>query len=321
MSPEAAAPTTIKVGVSQCLLGAKVRFDGGHKRDLYLVDTLGRFFEFVPICPEVEIGMGIPREPVNLRRSDAGVRMVKHSGEDVTDRMLSWSEKAAERLGDEDLCGFIFKKSSPSCGLFRVKVYDKNDVPAKDGRGLFAAAMAERWPRLPMEEEGRLADAKLRENFIERIFAYRRLKDAFRGRWAAAGIVAFHTAHKYQLLAHSPEAYKSLGSLTAAIKGSDRKDFESRYASTFMDAMAKQATPGRHQNVLEHMAGYFKKQLAASEKEELGQTFADFKRGLIPLIVPITLVRHYVRKFDVAYLAGQTYLQPHPKELMLRNHV
>lgn len=317
MSPD----RPIIVGVSKCLLGEHVRYDGAHKKNEYIVETLGRYFEWRPVCPEVEFGMGVPRETIRLEDKGRGVRLIVQSGSDITDEMKAFSEKRARAFADDDLCGFILKKDSPSCGLMRVKVYDKNGSPARRGQGAFAEALVREFPHLPIEEEGRLSDPKLRENFIERVFAYRRLKDLFSGRWTVGQLVAFHSAEKLLLLSHRPTSYQELGRLVAGAKGIERTALRERYIAGFMEAMAVHATPGRHVNVLEHMAGYFKKDIDARDKAELAQVIDDYRRGLVPLVVPLTLVRHYVHRFEIQYLKGQRYLEPSPKELMLRNHV
>ncbi|MDQ3068141.1 MAG: DUF523 and DUF1722 domain-containing protein [Acidobacteriota bacterium] len=311
----------IRIGISSCLLGQKVRFDGGHKRDDFLTGTFARLVEFVPVCPEVEAGFGTPREAMRLV-DDGRLRLVTvRSGVDLTETMTSYAKTRADRLASEDLCGYVLKKDSPSCGMARVKVYDANTVPARNGQGLFAAALAARMPFLPTEEEGRLQDPQIRDNFVERVFAYRRLRDLFAGRWTAGALVRFHTAHKLTLMAHSVKAYQELGRLVAGAKEKPRSDIQARYTEGFMTAMAIIATSRRHTNVLQHMAGYFKKQLDAGGRAELSASIEDYRLGLVPLIVPITLLRHYVRLHGVTYLAGQVYLDPHPKELMLRNHV
>jgi uncharacterized protein YbgA (DUF1722 family)/uncharacterized protein YbbK (DUF523 family) len=312
----------IRIGISACLLGQQVRFDGGHKRDAFLTETFGRFVEWVPVCPEVECGLGTPREAMRLVRADESVRLLTvKTGIDLTDRMERLSRQRLSALAGEDLSGYVLKKDSPSCGLERVKVYNEHGTPARAGRGLFAAALVEAFPHLPVEEEGRLADPRLRDNFVERVFAYWRLRGLFDGRWTVGDLVRFHTAHKLLLLAHALEAYQRLGRLVAGARGVPRRDLERRYLEGFMQALAQLATARRHTNVLQHMAGYFKRQLDEASRRELADAIADYHRGLVPLVVPITLVRHYVRAFDVSYLAGQTYLDPHPKELMLRNHV
>jgi len=312
----------IRIGISSCLLGEEVRFDGGHKRDSFLVDTFGKWVEWVMVCPEVEVGMGTPRESLRLVRDKSELRMVTtKTGVDHTGAMTAWARRRVEALGREDLCGYVLKKDSPSCGMERVKVYDPHGSPVRAGVGLFAAALLERFPLLPVEEEGRLSDPRLRENFIERVFAYRRVRSFLAGRWTVGGLVQFHTAHKLLLMAHSPEAYQRLGRLVAGAKGADRAALAGRYEREFMQALKVLATPRRHVNVLQHMLGYFRDRLDDASRRELLDCIEDYRRGLVPLVVPLTLVRHHVRALGVEYLTGQLYLEPHPKEMMLRNHV
>jgi len=315
----------ICLGISSCLLGNEVRFDGQHKRDRFLVEELGPFVEWVPVCPEVEVGMGIPREPVRLVAAPAGPRMLaQHSGEDFTARMLRLSEKRVDQLARQDLCGYVLKAKSPSCGMERLKVYastEKGAQATRDGVGLFAQTLLSALPNLPVEEDGRLSDAALRENFIERIFAYRRLRERWRTRWTVGSLVAFHAASKMALLAHSTEGYRVLGRLVATAKSLPRDDLRARYEAGFMGTLKKLATRGRHANVLTHMLGHLKSLLDDGDKHELLASIEDHRTGLLPLIVPITLLRHHARRHGVAYLLGQTYLDPHPKELMLRNRI
>jgi uncharacterized protein YbgA (DUF1722 family)/uncharacterized protein YbbK (DUF523 family) len=312
----------IRLGISACLLGREVRYDGGHKRDRFLTDTFGRFVEWVPVCPEVEAGFGTPREAMRLVDGNGRLRLVTvQTGVDLTSQMERFARRRVEQLAVEDLSGYVLKKDSPSCGVERVKVYGQHAMPSRTGRGLFAAALCERYPHLPVEEEGRLADPRLRENFIERVFAYRRLRELFSSRWTVSGLVRFHTAHKLTLMAHSVTAYRDLGRLVAQASTARRTELQTDYTRGFMTAMAAMATPRKHANVLQHMAGYFKKTLAEGDRAELRATIEDYRTGLVPLVVPITLFRHHVRQQSVAYLAGQTYLEPHPRELMLRNHV
>jgi uncharacterized protein YbgA (DUF1722 family)/uncharacterized protein YbbK (DUF523 family) len=312
----------IRVGISACLLGQPVRFDGGHKRDVFLTRTFGRFVQWVPVCPEVESGFGTPREAMRLVRVEQGVRLrTVRTSIDLTAPLERLSRSRVSALAREDLSGYVLKKDSPSCGLERVKVYDRCGSPARDGRGLFASTLVEAFPNLPIEEDGRLADPRLRDNFVERVFAYWRLRNMFADPCTVGDLVRFHTTDKLLLLAHAPEAYRALGRLVAGARGLSRRDLERHYVDGFMRALAQLATTRRHTNVLQHMAGYFKNRLDIASKRELAEAIADYRRGLVPLVVPITLLRHHVRMFDVRYLAGQTYLQPHPKELMLRNHV
>jgi uncharacterized protein YbgA (DUF1722 family)/uncharacterized protein YbbK (DUF523 family) len=312
----------IRIGISACLLGDQVRFDGGHKRDHFLSDTLGPFVEWVRVCPEVELGLGTPRETLRLVSVDGTLRMITtRTNVDHTDGMNRWAKRRTAELAGEHLSGYVLKKDSPSCGMERVKVYGAGALPERSGRGLFASALMTRFPNLPVEEEGRLSDPRLRENFIERVFAYRRLTDLFKGRWSPRDLVTFQTAHKMSLLAHSTIAYRQLGRLVAAAGAVPKRELRDAYEALFMSTMSRVATPARHTNVLMHMAGHLKRILDADSRRELFDAIDEYRRGLVPLVVPLTLLRHYVRLHRVAYLAGQTYLEPHPRELMLRNHV
>jgi uncharacterized protein YbgA (DUF1722 family)/uncharacterized protein YbbK (DUF523 family) len=312
----------LRIGISACLLGEKVRFDGGHKQDPFLTGTFGRFVEWVPVCPEVEAGLGTPREAMRLVRTQDGVRLLTaKTARDVTATLDEYAEQRVEELAAEELCGYVLKKDSPSCGLERVKVYGAHSAPMKSGRGRFALRLVERLPDLPVEEEGRLSDPRLRDNFVERVFAYWRLRELFGGSWSVRELVRFHTAHKLILMAHSPDAYQQLGRLVARARALRHEELERRYTRAFMTALTVLATHRKHTNVLQHMAGYFKGHLDRDSKTELAAAIEDYRRELVPLIVPMTLLRHYVRAHGVSYLAGQLYLDPHPKELMLRNHV
>ncbi|MGQ0645631.1 MAG: YbgA family protein [Elusimicrobiota bacterium] len=313
--------TAVRIGVSACLLGQKVRYDGGHKKDDFITGALRPFVRFVSVCPELELGLGVPREPIRLEGGARGTRlMAVKSGRDLTDAMTDFSRDRAAGLADEDLCGFIFKRDSPSCGMERVKVHRPRGGYEKSGRGLFAGALMARFPDLPVEEEGRLRDARLRENFLERVFAYRRLKTFFSTRWSLGGLVALHAREKYLLMAHDDRACRALGRLVAAAKPRWRAAGE-EYRVLFMEAMKKAPGPGRHADVLQHMAGHLKSLLDAEDNRELAGAIEDYRRGLTPLITPVTLLRHHVRRRRVAYLRDQTYLMPRPKELMLRSHV
>jgi uncharacterized protein YbgA (DUF1722 family)/uncharacterized protein YbbK (DUF523 family) len=313
----------IRIGVSACLLGQEVRFDGGHKRNDFLTGTLGDFVEFVPVCPEVDVGLGVPRESLRLVRADDGaVRLVANkSGADLTNTMNTYAEHRAAALEREHLSGYVLKKDSPSCGMERVRIHGGSGMPMRDGRGLFADALIRRLPNLPVEEEGRLNDSALRENFIERVFAYHRMRALFAARWTVGALVAFHTAHKLTLMAHSPRAYAELGRLVADSRRVERAELRERYSTEFMAAMKKLATPARHVNVMQHIAGYLRDRCDADSRRELVEVIEEYRRAMVPLVVPLTLIRHWVRRFDIAYLKGQSYLEPHPRELMLRNHV
>ncbi|MDH4158280.1 MAG: DUF523 and DUF1722 domain-containing protein [candidate division Zixibacteria bacterium] len=312
----------IKVGISTCLLGQKVRFDAGHKRDRYITDILGQYFQFVPVCPEVEVGMGVPRESVRLEGNVETPRMVGNkTGQDWTERMNRYAEKRVRRRDLSNLSGYILKKDSPSCGLARVRVYGKTGMPDKKGVGLFAAALIGQHSLLPVEEEGRLNDHCLRENFIVRVFAWHRLQNLFAGDYSRGALVKFHAAQKYLLLAHSPKHYRELGQLVAAAKACSPSALREKYTALFMEALTFRTTTRKNVNVLQHIFGFFKKSLGPGEKLDILNVIEDYRNGLVPLIVPITLLRHYVNKFDVEYVRNQVYLNPHPRELMLRNHV
>ena len=322
MRVELQATPAIRMGISACLLGQEVRFDGGHKKDAFLTDVLAPHVAWVPVCPEVEVGMGTPRETLRLVREKGRIRMVTtRSGVDHTDAMAAWSRGRVEALAAEDLDGYVLKKDSPSCGMERVKIYGGGGPGVRDGRGLFAEALVARLPLLPVEEEGRLCDPRLRENFIERVFAYRRLKDLFGPRWSTGNLVRFHTAHKMALLAHSTTAYQELGRLVAHAATLAKPALRQEYESQFMATLSVPATTRRHTNVLSHMAGHLKALIDAVSRQELVATIEEYRQGFVPLVVPLTLIKHHVRIHQVGYLAGQVYLQPHPRELMLRNHV
>jgi uncharacterized protein YbgA (DUF1722 family)/uncharacterized protein YbbK (DUF523 family) len=311
----------LRLGVSSCLLGEQVRFDGGHKHDRFLTDVLGRYVEWVPVCPELEVGMGVPRESVRLEGDPDAPRMVGvRTGTDHTAAMRRFAAARVRQLAALDLHGYVFKKGSPSCGLERVKLYGTSGMPSRRGQGLFAAAFTGALPLLPVEEEGRLHDPVLRENFIERLFAYRR----WRGLSTAprrGALVAFHTAHKFQLLAHSPKHYADLGRLVGEQKGRRTAALVAEYGAAFMGALAVHATVPKQVNVLQHLAGFCREHLDAADRRELAAVIDDYRRHLVPLVVPLTLLRHHVERHRVEYVRGQTYLEPHPKELMLRNHV
>ena len=312
----------IRLGISACLLGEPVRFDGGHKRDPFLVESLGQFVDWVPVCPEVESGLDAPRESMRLVQADGRIRLLTNkTARDHTTLMLGYARRRVEELADDELFGFVLKKDSPTCGLERVKVYGTGGVPARSGRGLFADALVTRFPMLPVEEEGRLHDPRLRENFVERIFAYRRLTTLFATRWSMGDVVRFHTAHKLTLMAHMPVAYQRLGRLVASGKSMARREFQDRYSSDFMRALRTIATPRRQANVLQHMLGYFKEALDSESRAELLAVIQDYADQRVPLVVPLTLFGHHIRRCGVPYLADQVYLRPHPVELMLRNHV
>lgn len=316
------ATRPLRIGVSRCLLGEQVRFDGGHKRDVFLTEALAPFVEWVPVCPEVEVGLGTPRESMRLVGDKDEPRLLTiKTLVDHTRAMHHFSQRRVRELEALDLCGYVFKKDSPSCGLERVRIYGSHGMPMRNGTGLFAKAFTDRFPLVPVEEEGRLSDPTLRENFIERVFAYRRWRDLTLSRVTRQAIVAFHTVHKYLLLAHSRPHYQALGRLVGQADRYTPAELAEHYGVQFMEALRVKATVRKHVNVLHHILGYFKDQLREKARDQLREVIDDYHKGLTPLIVPLTLVRHYVNLFDVSYIQNQVYLNPHPKELMLRNRV
>jgi len=313
--------STIRLGISRCLLGDEVRFDGGHKQDHFLTDVLGRYVEWVPVCPEVEAGLGTPREAMRLVGTPHRPRLMTiTSTYDHTQAMVTMIAARLDSLQNQDLSGFVFKRGSPSCGVERVRVYTVQGMPSQSGAGIFAKAFTKQFPLIPVEEEGRLCDPSLRENFIERIFCYRRFQDLVQNGVTKQALIRFHTIHKYLLLAHSQQHYETMGRLVGQAKRYRLKELTLKYGEHFMRALTMKATVRKHVNVLQHIVGYFKSRLTTHEKAELLGVIADYHGGLTPLIVPLTLVKHYVQTFDVGYIRDQVYLSPHPKELMLRNH-
>jgi uncharacterized protein YbgA (DUF1722 family)/uncharacterized protein YbbK (DUF523 family) len=311
----------IRLGISACLLGQAVRYDGGHKHDRFITETLGQYVDFVPVCPEVECGLGIPREAMRLVGEVELPRLVTiRSRRDFTDQMLSWAHRRVQELEGTDLNGFIFKSESPSSGMERVKVYNDKGMPVKKGVGLFARTFMEHFPLLPVEDEGRLHDPKLRENFIEAIFTVKRWRDMMSSRPGRRELVDFHTRHKLLLLAHSAEQYRQMGRVVAHSHERPLSEVLAEYQQLLLQSLRLKTTPKKNANVLYHLLGYFKKDLSADEKQELVDIIEHYRQGDLPLIVPVTLINHYVRKYDQSYLKEQYYLHPHPLELQLRNH-
>jgi len=313
---------TFKIGISSCLLGNKVRWNAGHKINRYLADTLGRFVEYVPVCPEVEAGFGVPRESMRLVGDPESPRLITFKSKtDNTAQMIRWAKKRVKELESDDLCGFIFKSDSPSSGMIRVKVYSEKGMPRKVGIGMFARVFMEHFPLIPVEDDGRLNDPSIRENFILQIFTMKRWRDNLSRRKAMGNLVDFHTRNKLLILSHSQKHYRQMGKLVAGGKKMPIRELYDQYQLILMDALKLKTTIRKNTNVLQHLMGYFKKQLSADEKQELLEIFEHYRKGVVPLIVPVTLINHYVRKYDQPYLKQQTYLNPHPAELKLRNHV
>ena len=308
----------IRLGISGCLLGQKVRFDGNHKLDSFLTATLGQFFEWVPVCPEVGIGLGIPRPPIRLVGSPRAPRAVcvQDPTMDVTDELAAYGKKQARQLAD--LSGYVFKSKSPSCGLERVQTYQGDRATAANGRGIYAGAFLASQPWLPAEEEGRLSNPRLRENFIECVFAYRRWQDLVALGLTASRLMEFHTQHKLALMVHDVEAYRALGRVVAQTGRHSPKALGKNYLSRFMNAFKRSTTPARHANVLMHLLGYLKIHLGAADQAEMLELIHAYRRGEAPLAAPLTLLKHHFRRFPDPYIERQTYLNPDPRELLLR---
>lgn len=307
------------VGISTCLLGEPVRFDGGHKRDDYLNDVLAKHFDYRPFCPELGIGLGVPRPTIHLANIGGAIRLrgVKNPDDDFTDQMIAWTDQ--QRPQQQGLSGYVLKSKSPSCGMDRVKLHGASAGLPQHTGGIYATRLAQHFPLLPIEEEGRLHDPVLRENFITRVYAYARWQTLRAGQPGKADVIAFHTRYKLILLAHNEAAYRRLGRMVAELKGRLSHDWLDSYASEFMAALKRKATRKRHVNVLQHIAGYFKRSLDSSDREELAALIDDYRLEKIPLVVPLTLLQHHLRRQPDAYLQQQYYFAPWPTELGLRN--
>lgn len=309
----------IKIGVSACLLGQEVRFNGTHKKLPLLTDVLAPLFEYVTTCPEMGAGMGVPRMPIRLVGDVSSPRAVRVEAPDVdyTDALQGYASMRIPELGD--LCGYVFIKNSPSCGLHRVKVYDGKGMPKPEGRGLFAQALTKAYPLLPVEEDGRLHDPILRENFITRVYATHEWRQLCQRGLTAAGIIDFHSRFKYTLMAHAPGDYEALGQLLADAGKHDAREFGPRYFADMMRLLERKATRKTNTNVLMHLQGYLKKQLQSKEKASLSQVVEHYRQGIVPLIVPITLLKHYFSLYPDPYIGKQSFLHLYPEQLSLRN--
>lgn len=309
----------LRLGVSACLLGANVRFDGGHKRNRFLLEELGAYFEYVPFCPEHAIGMGTPRPAIRLAGDAQAPRAVgsKDPDLDVTDALQTYSARTAQRL--HGLSGFVFKNDSPTCGMERVRVYNAKGMPQRDGVGIFARAVQEANPLLPVEEEGRLNDPVLRENFISRVFVYARWQALQHQGLKKKSLLDFHTRHKLMLMAHSPVAYRELGRMLARLDNEVLETLAERYIGQVMQALKLKASRKRHVNVLQHLLGYLRKRVDGASRADLAEVIESYRRGVVPLVVPMTLLQHYFRREPHSWVSRQVYMSPHPRELMLRN--
>ncbi|SDY49629.1 YbgA family protein [Tindallia californiensis] len=310
----------INVGVSTCLLGESVRYDGGHKLDRYVRDVLGEYFEYYPVCPEQESGMPTPREAMRLVGDEENHRLLTNkTGVDKTPMMKSYIDKKLPMLEKKELHGFIFKKDSPSSGLYRVKIYHENGNPIGKGSGMFAAAYKKAFPNIPAEEDGRLNDPHLRENFIVRVFAHHRWKEFLKKDPSVGELVEYHTREKMLMMAHSVEHYKTLGKITALGSTIPKEELFAKFEKEYLEGLTFHATVKKNTNVLHHILGYFKKELSPWEKQEVLELVERYHRREVPLVVPLTLLNHFIRKYEKEYLIKQRYLNPHPSELMLRN--
>ncbi len=311
----------IQVGISSCLLGQEVRFDGGHKHNSYVTGTLSKYFDFVPVCPEAAVGLGIPREPIRLvqRGDEIRTQGVRSKELDPTDDLATFAHRTVRQL--DDISGYILKNNSPSCGMERVKVYSEKGIPQRTGVGIYAGVLLQSLPLLPVEEEGRLGDPVLRENFIERVFVYHRWQQLINSGLSARNLVEFHSNHKFLILAHNQENYRQLGRMVAEAGNAVIEQLAADYIAKLMATLKQPATPKQHVNVLQHLHGYLKEHLDKLDREEMVEIIEQYRQGLVPLIVPITLIRHHFRRRPDPYVMRQYYLSPHPKELMLRNRI
>jgi uncharacterized protein YbgA (DUF1722 family)/uncharacterized protein YbbK (DUF523 family) len=312
----------ILVGISSCLIGEKVRFDGGHKQNRYVLDTLGQYFRYRPFCPEMAIGLGVPRETIRLVAVDGKTEALgnKHTELNFTRALIHSAEDQAS--WHRQVFGYIVKKDSPSCGMARVRVYH-GEQPQRNGVGLYTARLMQNFPALPIEEEGRLGDPVLRESFVKRVFIYRRWHALLASGLDWAGLTDFHARHKLILYSHNQDLGRRLGRELAAVQQQSRQqpaqDYAPQYLAQLMAILKISATRSNHVNVLEHIRGYLKQDLDKCDKQELTDSIDNYRRGLLPLIVPITLLRHHFRRNPNRYIERSYYLQPHPDELMLLN--
>jgi len=319
----------IQIGISACLLGEKVRYDGGHKLQNYIHDTLGEFFSFKTFCPEMDIGLGAPRETIRLIQKEDGIRCVGTKTEtlDVTEKLVSSAQEQAS--WHKNLCGYILKKGSPSCGMENVKLYGLNqkepNLPQMKGVGLYAKVLQDNFPHLPIEEEGRLGDTGLRENFIKRVYAYRHWKDVNQKTLTIDVLTEFHVQYKHVLMSHDQTRARALGkSLSASVLAkttASMAELSKTYLAEFMPILKIKASIQNHVSVLQHIQGYLKNELIKDDEQELTETIEQYRQGYLPLIVPVTLLKHHFRRYPMPSVQNSKYLSPHPSELMLLNSI
>ena len=313
--------TGIPVGISACLLGEPVRYDGGHKAHSYIMNTLGEFFALRSFCPELDIGLGVPRKTIRLvgnSMDDVRCVGVDDASRDYTEALRESARQQFHWL--QNLCGYIVKKDSPSCGMERVRLW-RGDMPDRSGTGLYTQTFMQQFPYLPVEEEGRLGDPVLRENFVQRVFVLHRWRAMLAEGLTLARFIDFHTRHKLIIMSHDQPRYRELGQFVAATRKQDLADRSDSYLLQLMEILKLKASRGNHVNVLQHVQGYLKKQLDGDDKQELVETIERYRMGQLPLIVPITLLNHHFRKYPDKYIAESWYMNPYPSELKLHNEI
>lgn len=313
----------IPVGVSQCLLGERVRYDGGHKHNHFLTDQLGKYVTFLPVCPEVAIGLGVPRKPIRLVVDEDGrerIRGIENPHLDVTDALAQEAERVVQTM--PHICGYIFMQNSPSCGVFGLKRYGSNGHPVDArGRGAFAKRLIELMPLLPVEESGRLCDAGLRENFVTRIFAYHDWRQNMEADPTAKKLIDFYSRYKYLVMAHHVPSYLGAGKMLADLSQKNIQEVATKFITLLMSALRHPASRRSNLNVLIHLRGYLKHHIDSQEKAELTRVFDAYAQGSVPLVVPLTLLKHHLMTLDDPYLKNQVFWQPFPEDLGLRNFV
>ncbi|GAA5217076.1 DUF523 and DUF1722 domain-containing protein [Corallincola platygyrae] len=301
-------------------MGEPVRFDSGHKKNAYVNNVLADYFEFVSFCPEVSIGLGIPRQTIRLSLQEDEVRCIgtRDPELDVTEKLYQSAED--QKHWHADLCGYILKKDSPSCGMERVRLY-KGETPERIGVGLYAKRLMENFPNLPVEEEGRLGDPILKENFIQRVFVYHRWRQMTEGGFTMRDLTEFHAKHKFIYMSHQPKKASELGRWLSEQGKQDLQKTSETYLTSMMALLKHRATRQTHTNTLNHIQGFLKKHVTGLDKQELVSTIDNYRQGLLPLIVPMTLLRHHFLHHPDPYIDNSYYMKPHPGELMLLNQL